>query len=222
MKNKFLMYHHLGLGDHITMSALVRKYAKEHDELHLVVKPWYLENVKFLYRDVHNIKFVVCENDNIAHEVLHHWEGPKFKHHYQSSWGIFGEDGFYTSVGLEAKYRRENFILVRDKKREDKAYNELVKTDKFHFVHDDPDRGYNIRVNTDEEIVYGNNKDYLVFDFLKILEKAQSINVMYSSFFALLETTERPCYLHESYVNKVGGILDVRVKDFAERGVTVV
>ena len=39
MSDRFLIYHHLGLGDHITLSPLVRLGASKREEIHLIVRP---------------------------------------------------------------------------------------------------------------------------------------------------------------------------------------
>ena len=229
MSDRFLIYHHLGLGDHITLSPLVRLGASKREEIHLIVRPQYLENVKFLYSDVPNIKYITCSEHGDWHSdnIFNEWVESKLKHFYQSEWidedkGKFFEDGWYTSVGLESNFRKDNFILKRNIEREKKAYNDIVTNNRFAFVHDDPSRGYNIDIDFDGQIIRAHEyPDYLVFDFLKIMDEAASIHVMYSSFFALLEITDTPCFLHETDTNKVNGIHENRIKEFASRGIIV-
>ena len=56
----FLIYHHLGLGDHITLSPLVRLIAQQSKTMSVITKEWYVDNVKFLFRDVENINIISC------------------------------------------------------------------------------------------------------------------------------------------------------------------
>jgi len=229
MNDKFLIYHHLGLGDHITLSPLVREYAKQSHEVWVLTKERYVDNVEFLYRDCPNIKIFPCQGDPEAHLIWNNWTDVKLMHMYQKSWideekGKFFEDGWYTSLGYTPEFRKENFKLERDKKREQEAYDAIVKDDNFIFVHDDPSRGYNIDVEFEGQIIRSNDyPEFLVFDFLKIIEEAKEVHVMYSSFFAFLETTDTPCILHETDTLKVGGTIHPkRIEEFAKRGITVV
>ena len=99
----------------------------------------------------------------------------------------------------------------------------IVKNENFIFVHDDPSREYNITLDFDGQIIRSHeHPEFLIFDFVKILKKAKEIHVMYSSFFALLETTDTPCILHETDTNKFHGIHPIRVKEFASRNIVVV
>ena len=228
MNDKLLIYHHLGLGDHITLSPLVRHLASQTGTVYVMVKEWYARNVEFLYRDIPNIKLQKCTGDGQAHAIFNAWHEPKLMHMYQRDWinedeNKFFEDGWYTSLGYEPSFRKETFKFERDEEREQAAYDALVKDENFIFVHDDPSRGYHIHPDFDGQIIRSDDHpEFLVFDFMKILEEAQERHVMYSSFFAILETMDTPCFLHETKTNKGGGIHPNRVKEFSDRGIIVV
>tara|TARA_R100000005_G_C5003723_1_gene212313 strand:- start:6785 stop:7474 length:690 start_codon:yes stop_codon:yes gene_type:complete len=224
----FLIYHHLGLGDHITLSPLVRLIAQQSKTMSVITKEWYVDNVKFLFRDVENINIISCRGDHEAASIFHQWQGPKLNHMFKPEMesdeeGRFFEDGWYSSFGIDPKFRKEAFHVQRDHDREKEVYDKIVKEDNFIFVHDDPSRGYNIDVEYDGQIIRSHDyPEYLLFDFYKILEEAKERHVMYSSFFALMETTDMPCHLHEITLNKVNGIKPNRVKEFASRNIIVV
>ena len=228
--NNLLLYHHLGLGDHITLSPLVRHLVQTNESVSLVVKPWYLKNVKFLYRDLpeDKLSFVECPTDYEAQAIFNTHRGPKLKHFYQGTWinedkKVFFEDGWYTSVGLDKSFRKENFHVPRDSEAEAFTYDSLVSNGEYIFVHDDPSRGYNIEVDYKGQVIRSHDyPDFLVFDFMEVLERAKEVHVMYSSFFALMEMMDKPCYLHETALNKVNGIAEARVEEFKERGILVV
>lgn len=229
MNDNLLIYHHLGLGDHITLSPLVRHLASQTETVTVMVKEWYAENVAFLYRDASNIKLVKCNGDAQAHSIFNAWHDNKMMHMYQKDWkneeeGKFFEDGWYTSLGYTPEFRKENFKLERDIDREIDAHATIVQEDNFIFVHDDPSRGYNIDVEFDGQIIRSSeHPEFLLFDFLMIIEEAKEVHVMYSSFFAFLETTDTPCILHETDTLKVGGTIHPnRIEEFAQRGITVV
>ena len=53
----------------------------------------------------------------------------------------------------------------------------------FIFVHEDPDRGMFLdksRIRQDLKII-GNNKQFLIFDYIYLLSKAKEVHVMQSS-----------------------------------------
>ena len=81
--DNFLIYHHLGLGDHITLSPLVRLIAQQSKTMSVVTKEWYADNVRFLYRDAENIKVIPCQGDHEAVAIFQQWEGPKLNHMYK-------------------------------------------------------------------------------------------------------------------------------------------
>lgn len=220
MENSIYIYHHLGMGDHILCNAIIRTYAKKYDKVFLFVKPKNISNVRYMYRDLSNIKYITLDDLDIRnfmkfspqnnYLIVGHW-----KLHEElkiNKYSTFDEI-FYkmAEVPFEDKWKR--FYLQRDiEKEKDVYYNKLgLKDDEeFIFMHDDPQTGrmineiYSLKKNKIIKPV-----DYLnisIFDFLYTIEKAKEVHCMDSSFSCLIDTIQLKndnIFMH-SYVRKDG------------------
>jgi hypothetical protein len=91
------------------------------------------------------------------------------------------DEGFYHTVNLPFKYRFSKFKFDRNTIKESEIYNELNPNDEpYIYVHDDKDRGFSIdrsKINSDLKIIE-NDKRFLMFDMLKIIENATEVHSM--------------------------------------------
>jgi hypothetical protein len=91
------------------------------------------------------------------------------------------DEGFYHTVNLPFKYRFSKFKFDRNTIKESEIYNELNPNDELYiYVHDDKDRGFSIdrsKINSDLKIIE-NDKRFLMFDMLKIIENATEVHSM--------------------------------------------
>lgn len=213
MENRILyLYHHMGMGDIITCSGIVRHYLEKYQLVYLFVKPQYLENAKFLYSDVTNIKYMVMDD----------WETRRFiKKNLQNKYKIVGitpewftkldsgiyetlDLGFYEDAGVPLQDKWDKFVLNRDMEREkDAFYNKMKLKDgeEFLFVHD---RGEDFKP---EYIPQGirivkpsDHLDVNFFDFIYTMEKAKEVHLHNSSFFCLadiIKLKNDKLFLHE-------------------------
>ena len=53
-----IIYHHLGLGDHIICNGLVRRLINNNETFGLFVKKQNVKNVEFMFKDLKNLKMV--------------------------------------------------------------------------------------------------------------------------------------------------------------------
>ena len=71
--NRIYIYHHLGLGDHISCNGLVRtivnKNKNRNNIYYLFCKSSFLETVKFMYRDLDNIKIKPIKSKDPTKEI---------------------------------------------------------------------------------------------------------------------------------------------------------
>lgn len=192
-----LLYHHLGLGDHILCNALVRHFAARHATLGLFVKRRYLESVRFMYRDNPGIRFFAVRDDREVGDFLHHWpKAPCIRIGFENldiSTLSFAES-FYQQVGLDYA-RRWDGMVQRDRAREEALYHRLVgQPGPYIFVHDDPGRGYVIdrdRLPADLPVVRPQpGLTDIIFDYALVLERATEIHCMDSSFRHVVDTLE--------------------------------
>jgi hypothetical protein len=73
----FMLYHHLGMGDHIINHGLVRKLydQKIYNHFKLIVKKHYAENVRFMYSDLKNLNIIEVYDDIEANQIFEKHEG---------------------------------------------------------------------------------------------------------------------------------------------------
>jgi len=199
MNNRYI-YHHLGLGDHIICNGLVRHIHKNCDNnIILFCYAHNLENLKFMYRDLNRFELKPmssdAEIDNFitTHNVLVHKIGFNHLDSYMPKFTF--DEAFYKIAGISFVVRFNEFYIERDFQREENVYNELnPNNEKYIFVHDDSSRGYSIdrsRLPTEYKIIE-NDMKYSVFDFMKIIENAEEIHMMQSSFKELVNSYRLP------------------------------
>lgn len=228
MDNDILIYNYLGLGDHFICSGAVRKiYSKESfNNFYLIIKERDSKNMEYLYKDL-NIKFIKVQNDNEAHRIVKSFTGKKYHwwwEGYDLSKTQYHEEEIYASLGFENSTRYDYFYLKRDHTREDTVFNKIINNNPYTFIADDPKRRYNIDLqkipnyNNNLKVIKSSQLlDYTLFDLLKVIEKAQDVHVIYSSFFILIDCLSlNKIYLHNSYLNKVNPIetYGKRMKNF--------
>lgn len=218
MENSIYIYQHLGMGDHILCNAIVRTYAEKYDRVYLFVKPKNISNVRYMYRDVSNIKYIALDDLEIhnfmrfspqnnylivGHQKLHE--------ELKINGTLTFDEIFYKMANVPFEDKWNKFYFQRDiEKEKDTYYNKLGLKDNenFIFMHDDPKNGRVIN----ETYISKNDKiikpiDYLdigVFDFLYTIEKAKEIHCMDSSFSCLIDTIQLRndnLFMH-SYVRK--------------------
>ena len=97
---------------------------------------------------------------------------------------------FYDQVKIPYNVRTDYFYVERDEEEESKLLEELNPDDKpYIFVHDDPERGYHIDENKlpEDYLIIKNDNSRNIFDFIKVLECAEEIHCMESSYKSLID-----------------------------------
>ena len=99
----FMLYHHLGMGDHIICHGLVRRLyeQKSFTKFKLITKKHYADNVQFMYSDLKNLDVIEVQDDNEANQILQKHRGEKLKHF--APYGrpdLFTEEAAYTALGI--------------------------------------------------------------------------------------------------------------------------
>ena len=148
METKYI-YHHLGLGDHIICNGLIRNLINYDDKYFMFIKQHNLVSVKFMFRDLKNIDYIVVEDDNSVTSFISDNKILKkdiifigFGRHPLSK---EFDDSFYLQHGIEFKKRWSDFKLERDLESEIslfKKYN--VVEGEYIFIHDDHSRNLHI------------------------------------------------------------------------------
>ena len=152
------IYHHLGLGDHIICNGLVRTLITPNEEYSMFVKQHNLTSVKFMYRDLKNLNFIVGDDNFVKkflHENLNSSDGlilAGFMRHPDSK---EFDDSFYLQNNIPFINRWTKFLVNRDLESEKKIFKEFkVKENEYIFIHDDERYKINeSKINSDLPII---------------------------------------------------------------------
>jgi len=190
-----IVYHHLGLGDHLVCNALVRHHATGLQRVGLFCKPHYRTSVAFMYRDLPQIEILPVVDDQEAAALLETMpDTPVLKVGFERLDSRNFVESFYRQVGLDAEQRHTGFHVERDRDREEACCLRLTdgKTP-YIFLHDDSSRGFTIdrrRVPSPLPVIRPMGSDN-IFDYLAIIERADEIHCIDSAFANLVESFPR-------------------------------
>ena len=192
--------HHLGLGDAIMLNGMVRHFA-EREDVCIFVKKQHEDSVKFMYRDLNNIK-IKPVNTTDAREMWMQVEGTPFPlATYKlpdDTWNFITSGpvsdmanwahSIYIQAGIPPKYMYSKFKVVRDSELEIK-----YESGDYIFVHDDETRGMKIDVSnkdifrvTEERLKNSSN----IFDYLTVIENAKEVHCMDSCYAWMINLME--------------------------------
>ena len=213
----------MGLGDHFTCNGLVRHYYKQFDKIYLFCYKHFENNIKFMYRDLPNLDTIGLNSDIEVDEYIskNNLQDKLIKIGFDKSRALQHQvetfdEGFYLSENLPFSLRFDEYFVKRDMEKEMELYNTLnPNDDDFIFVHEDPERGMFLdknRIRQDLKII-GNDKRFLIFDYIHLISKAKEVHVMQSSLKDMINSYSFPntkFFLHnyvrnyDSYANTKG------------------
>jgi len=183
------IYHHLGLGDHVICNGLVRDYAKGYDKIYVFCKPHNVQNVEYMYRDNSNINILSANDEETGFFMENNPQNAYLiaragRRTYQSFDAII-----YNQAGLSIKKKWDEFYFKRDEQKERKVFRELsLKEKEYIFVHDDNKRSIDLtKLPKGIQIIKPDRKDFLIFDFLYVIEQAKEVHCINSSFFNMID-----------------------------------
>ncbi len=208
--SSLLIYHHLGLGDHIMCHGIVREYSKKYEKVSLLCLPHNLVSVAFMYRDLKNLTVIKGDEEfikNYLSQKSSRFDEVKvigFQNLDRNS-GVSLEKQFYQMAGIPLAKKWDSFFVERDMEKEKLTFEQARLPDEYAFLHEDTERNYRIdrkkidgkfRVFAPSEKLTEN-----VFDYCTIIEKAKEIHVIDSSFMFLIdclkyENLEQKLFVH--------------------------
>lgn len=204
-----LIYHHLGLGDHIIISGGL-KYLKKKGMLgqaFCICKHSYSSSIQQLYSDLEEFEIVSISDWKGAETLAEQWKGQKMIIGFDKmmDWYYFDKD-FYRIMNVDFKERWESFTIKRDAHAESMLLSDINLPGDFVFVHDDAARGFKINsqhVRAGVPVVrpFITNS---IFDWIAVLERATEIHCICSSFKHLVDSLpniKADLFYHYSYVN---------------------
>ena len=202
------LFHHLGLGDHIICNALYRALSSRYQFLIMVVKKRNSIDVKAMLHDLDNVWLIEVSNKfadtaqllllkffsftNVS-KVLSIGGASLERELGSTASGARNFDRLMYRLGqVEFKLRNQGFFIERNYVKELELFRFLgCHQGEYIFVHDDPSRDFLIeetKLPKDVRVIRSKKlEDYTIFDYLTVLEKAEEIHVVQSSFAALVE-----------------------------------
>lgn len=201
LMSSVLICHNLGLGDHFMCHGIVRNYAKKYDRVGLFVKPHNITSVAFMYRDLPNLKIHVGHDEDMWQYVLRNKckFGPFWNERYDNT-RIIGftklshssgeqiEHQFYRLAGIPLGQIWDGFYVERDLVREQTFEQQLSLAAPYAFVHDDDRYTIDTARSGALPVVRANpTLTQNVFDYCGVIERANEIHVIDSSFMFLID-----------------------------------
>jgi hypothetical protein len=199
MKKKYYIYHHLGLGDHIIVNGLVRKLVKADSLYFLFCKNHNVSSVEFMFRDLANLEIISVNSDldviklialnniqdiiKIGHEFLEPIKG-----HYNCTW----DEAFYRQLNIGFEERWNSFYYERDMKAEGGLFDKYnPEKAPYALIHNTDSTGTD-RIDY-EKITSSLKKIYVsksntIFDYGKLIENADEVHCIDSSFKHLVDS----------------------------------
>ena len=209
---KVYIYHHLGLGDHISCNGLVRTIVNKNKNniYYLFCKNSLADTIRFMYRDLGNIKVKPIKSIHADKEIEKYLLKLKNKSKiikigFQNYNKIYAKINlknnpvtydmvFYKQMGINYKNRFTNCYWKRNKKEENRVYRKLIKNPKkkYLFVHDEPSLDYKIDQSFFSKgyEVIKNDKNEILFNLAKVLENASELHLMESSIRNMAESLD--------------------------------
>ena len=215
--NDLLIYHHLGLGDHIALSGLVREIIKEDkpDNVYMACLNYNSYNVERLYSDIPNFhvvdagghlgfydepmeKWIVANAPNKTIKIGHQDWG-----RIEGSWDGYVDTKVYIAAGYDINLRWDGFYYERDLDEEERVFQKLNPNDEeYCFIHD-PGNNQHISdgkwrgVIKDETVQHASTRNNLklirndisipIINLGLVLERASELHLMESSIRCLIE-----------------------------------
>lgn len=191
------IYHHLGLGDHIICNGMIRHYCKLYDNIILFSYSHNLSNVRYMYRDLKNLEIFDFkkEDDLIQYVIKNNLQSHIIKIGFERLSSYLNEmtfdKAFYKMMGFDFMVRFDNFYYQRDIEKENLVCKTLnPNNEKYIFIIDDPQRGFNIDMNKvpKKYKIIKNDYNFMMFDYIKLLENAEEIHTMQTGFLDLINS----------------------------------
>lgn len=191
-----LISHHLGMGDMIVMNGLVRfiyeRDKDKYDAIYLLCYEHNSRNVERMYEDLAKLKLLIIHQDNQIGGAIDGFIGDKEDFHLdQDGYALYdkiGDDAFFTKYD---KSLRKKFYIRRHDSAEEQVLKKMewyLNGQEYIFIHDDVERGYEIKNLPDGIKKVRLPKDVALFDGLLLMERAKECHVISSAFVCLLQS----------------------------------
>lgn len=198
MKEGLLLFHQ-GYTDILNSLALISYYATKYETLHIIIRTEAYELIEYYSRQYENIDIIpvqynllntelkykttnifkqLCPTFDNCDVLIHGLNDVHRRDKCINSYIILSQentffvDGFYKAYGIDPSIRTTYFSIQRDTSLENELYSKFIKTHGLEYhVHHGTDPMY-------EKSVDLANQTEIFFDYIKILENAQSMTLL--------------------------------------------
>jgi hypothetical protein len=234
--NKIYILHHQGLGDYISCNGILRFLLEsgKYKKIILFTIEKHYQNVEFMYRDEKRIELYKFKNLSELNKTIEKLKldkeslvkigFEKFKETISTKFDnkeYTTDMVFYAQLDIPYENRFLKTKWTRDFIEEKKLIKELdIQNKPYIFIHDDETRDLIIskkdtNINNRVKVIKNDTKK-LIFYYGTLLENAQEIHVMESSFRHIIEsldTKKTKLYLHSFRGNLSSGPFISKTKD---------
>ena len=213
--SSIILYHHFGLGDHIVCNGMVREYCKKYKKVAIFSLPKNYASVSFMYRDLSNIQILQGDEEFAKNFLLSNTFNSNNKYGYVKTIGfqylnensnLTFEKQFYKIAEIDFVKKWESFYVKRNFEKENIFYKKYAPSEKYIFYHDDIKRNYQIetkKISKKYKIFTPNeNLTENIFDYCTIIENAEEIHVIDSSFMFLIDCLKYDNPLQKLYIHR--------------------
>jgi|694.fasta_scaffold05902_15 hypothetical protein len=203
-----IIYHHLGLGDHIICNGLVRRLIPNNETFGLFVKKHNIKSVEFMFKDLNNLTMVPIDGDHNVSEfnsdniipIGHNKLGSTM-----NQFNCYWDEAFYRQMNINFTERWNSFFYKRDFIKEKKLHNELnPKNEDFVLIHKadsaNVDRIDYSKISEKYKKIFV-EKSETIFDYGLLIAKAKEVHCIDSSFKHLVDSipTMGKLFYHKNY-----------------------
>ncbi len=212
--SNFLAYTHLGLGDHIVCNGLLNHFSESFTKIYLPVKSRDLNNLNYLYKDNTKIEIFNINHETELKDINDFAKKnnlPILKVGFKKRKPPFNLS-FYEQFNLPYDYSIKKFKVARDEAKEVSLYNHLKRTynvkGSYQVVHNQSSYGkVDLQSNKNLPTIYIEKETDLyknIFLYFKVIENAQEIHCLDSSFLHLVERANTNADLFFHNIKKDG------------------
>ena len=209
--DEFILYHHLGLGDHIICAGLANYLSQLYKTIYIPVKKANLANIQYLFKDSKNIElFQINESEELEVERFAMIKNlPILKLGFQNMKDPF-DTSFYKQIKLPYSISYDYFYVNNSSKKENELKNYIldfynITTPQYVLVHNETSfEKYKLNI-PNRNIVYvskDSDKFRNIFLYKKLIEDAAQVHCVNSSFLHFVERvdTQAKLFYHEKRI----------------------
>lgn len=197
----FVLYHHLGLGDHFICNGLVNKLS-ETCYINLICKKHNFNTVSCLYQDNKNVKVIPIDNEPT--DIINYYNKNDFQL-FQVGFKDFNnktfDKSFYSQFGYDFNLRYDNFKVPKNIKNSKSVYEKLSKGEKYCLISNICSEGeFDLNIQSDFPLIFikpGITPNLL--DYIDLIFAAEEIHCVDSSVYHLVDSlnVKAKLYFHD-------------------------